>query len=54
MEKRPVPEFLQRKRYHNEGSDVIKVDTRTLTSFWRSKEDIYKYLTEQKQFFLPS
>jgi hypothetical protein len=46
MEKRPVPEFLQRKRFHNEGSDVIKVETKTLTSFFRSKEDIYKFLTE--------
>jgi hypothetical protein len=54
MERRPVPEFIQRKRFHNEGSDVIKVETKTLTSFWRSKDDIYKYLREQKQFFLPS
>ena len=46
MEKRQVPEFLQRKRFHNEGSDVIKVDTKALTSFWRAKEDIYKFLTE--------
>jgi len=53
MEKRQVPEFLHRKRFNNEGSEVIKVDTRTLTSFWRAKEDIYKYLTEQKQYFLP-
>ena len=49
-----MPEFLQRKRFNHEGSEVIKVDTKALTSFWRSKEDIYKYLTEQKQFFLPT
>jgi hypothetical protein len=54
MEKRPVPEFIQRKRYHHEGADVIKVDTKNLASFWRAKEDIYKFLTEQKQYFLPS
>jgi hypothetical protein len=48
MERKPVPEFLQKKRYGEEGPGLIKVDTKTLTSFWRSKEDIYKFMTEQK------
>lgn len=46
MEKRSVPEFIQKRRYGQDDSSIIKVDTKTLTSFWRSKEDIYKYLTE--------
>jgi hypothetical protein len=33
---------------------MIRVETRTLMPMWRSKEDIYKFFTEQKQYFLPS
>ena len=46
MERRPVPEFIQKRRSGQIDDGLVRVDTKTLTSFWRSKEDIYKFLTE--------
>ena len=54
MERRPVPSFIQKRRYGEGDQQVVKVETKTLASLWRSKEDIYKFLTEQKQFYLPT
>lgn len=47
MERRPVPQFIQRRKHDQIDSNVIKVETKTLTPMWRSKEDIYKFMTEQ-------
>jgi hypothetical protein len=46
MEPKSVPAFLQKRRNENLGAEVIRVETKTLTPLWRSKEDIYKFFTE--------
>jgi hypothetical protein len=46
MERRPVPSFIQKRKLGQDDKEILNVEPSTLTSFWRSKEDIYKYLTE--------
>ena len=33
--------------------DIVKVDARSLVSKFRSKSDIYNYLSQRQQLFLP-
>jgi hypothetical protein len=46
MERREVPQFLQKRRNDEKDSLKVRVETRTLMPMWRSKEDIYKFFTE--------
>lgn len=48
VERKEVPAFLRKQTFNEHEKEVTKVDTKTLISYFRSKEDIYKYLTEQK------
>ena len=43
---RQVPEYLNKRPYGKQEMQIVKVDTTTLAPFFRSKEDIYKWLTE--------
>ena len=46
MERRPVPQFLQKRKHGENDSTIIRVETNTITPYFRSKEDIYKFFTE--------
>jgi hypothetical protein len=46
MNQREVPEYLKKRTYQNSDKALVKVETKTLISFFRSKEDIYKYFVE--------
>ena len=54
MENREVPDYLRNRKFDDRDKNTIRIETKSLAQFFRSKEDIYKFFTEQKQLFLPS